>query len=196
MARARGGALTHLDALGQARMVDVSSKPVTAREARAAAEVVMSPEAFAAAASGDLPKGDLLGVVRMAGIVAAKRTPELVPLCHPLKLTYVDVQAVLDAALPGIRLEAAVKCDERTGAEMEALTACAVAGLTAIDMVKAIDPWVRVEGLRMLSKSGGKTGARSRPGGQPTPRSGARAAEQAAPRSGARARQARARAGR
>jgi len=144
-------------------MVDISEKAVTAREARAAAEVVMSEAAFAGAAAGDLPKGELLGVVRLAGIIAAKRTPELVPLCHPLKLTYVDVQAVLDAALPGVRLEATVKCEEKTGAEMEALTACAVAGLTAIDMVKALDPWAALQGLRVLSKSGGKSGSRSRP---------------------------------
>jgi cyclic pyranopterin phosphate synthase len=163
MPRAAGRTLTHVDALGQASMVDVSSKAVTAREARAAADVVMSDAAFALAAAGDLPKGELLGVVRTAGIMAAKRTPELVPLCHPLKLTYVDVQAVLDAALPGLRLRSTVKCIERTGAEMEALTACAVAGLTAVDMVKAVDPWVSVRDLRVLSKSGGKSGSRSRP---------------------------------
>ena len=144
-------------------MVDVTAKAVTSREARAGAEVLMSEAAFAAAAAGDLPKGDLIGVVRVAGVMAAKRTAELVPFCHPLKLTDVDVEAVLDPSLPGVRLEARVRCEERTGAEMEALTACAVAGLTVIDMVKAVDPWASVEGLRVLAKSGGARGGRRRP---------------------------------
>jgi cyclic pyranopterin phosphate synthase len=155
--------LTHIDSTGEARMVDVSDKAVTLREARAAAEVVLSPEAFAAAAGGDLPKGDLLSVVRLAGVMGAKRTHELVPMCHPLRLTGIEVEAVLDPALPGISLRARVACVERTGAEMEALTACAVAGLTAIDMVKAIDPWARVDDLRVLSKKGGRSGSRKRP---------------------------------
>jgi cyclic pyranopterin monophosphate synthase len=155
--------LTHIDSTGEARMVDVSDKAVTLREARAAAEVVFSPEAFAAAAGGDLPKGDLLSVVRLAGVMAAKRTHELVPMCHPLRLTGIEVEAVLDPSLPGISLQARVACVERTGAEMEALTACAVAGLTAIDMVKAIDPWARVDALRVLAKKGGRSGSRKRP---------------------------------
>lgn len=158
------GRLTHVDSsTGEARMVDVSKKDVSLREARAAAEVVISADAFAAAAGGDLPKGDLLSVVRLAGVMAAKRTHELVPMCHPLRLTGIDVEAVLDPSLPGISLQARVRCVERTGAEMEALTACAVAGLTAIDMVKAIDPWAHVEGLRVLSKKGGRSGSRRRP---------------------------------
>ena len=144
-------------------MVDVSRKRETEREAHAEAQVVMSDDAFAAAAAGDLPKGDLITVVRVAGVMAAKRTPELIPLCHPLKLTHVDVEAVLDPSLPGLAIRVAVKCIERTGAEMEALMACAVAGLTAIDMVKAIDPWVRVDSLRVLSKTGGKSGEKRRP---------------------------------
>lgn len=155
--------LSHFDSTGQARMVDVSKKSVTLREARASAQVVISDEAFAAAAAGDLPKGDLLSTVRLAGVMAAKRTHELVPMCHPLRLTGIDVEAVLDASLPGIRLAALVRCVERTGAEMEALTACAVAGLTAIDMIKAIDPWARVEGLQVAAKKGGRSGARTRP---------------------------------
>jgi cyclic pyranopterin phosphate synthase len=146
-------------------MVDVSGKAVTAREARAAADVIMSPDAFAAAAAGDLPKGDLLAVVRLAGVMAAKRTPELVPFCHPLHLTDVDVEAVLDPSLPGVRLRSTVRCVDRTGAEMEALTACAVAGLVAIDMVKAVDPWAQVSSVRVLAKSGGRRGKRRRPGG-------------------------------
>src|SRR3989442_4558219 len=149
-------ALSHIDAAGVARMVDVSRKPVTAREASATARVRMSREAFAAAAAGSLAKGDLQTVVRLAGVMAAKRTPELIPLCHPLKLTHIQVDCVLDAALPGVQLSATVRCQERTGAEMEALTACAIAGLTAIDMVKALDPWATVEGLQALAKRGGK----------------------------------------
>ncbi len=156
--------LSHLDATGQARMVDVSQKRVTLREARATAQVVVSDTAFAAAAAGDLPKGDLLSTVRLAGVMAAKRTHDLVPMCHPLRLTAIDVEAVLDASLPGVRLAARVRCVERTGAEMEALTACAVAGLTAIDMIKAIDPWARVDALQVAAKKGGRGGPRSRPG--------------------------------
>jgi cyclic pyranopterin monophosphate synthase len=144
-------------------MVDVSRKAVTRREARATAEVAMSDAAFAAAAAGNLPKGDLLSVVQLAGVMAAKRTHELVPYCHPLHLTDIDVEAVLDPGLPGLRLRSTVRCVDRTGAEMEALTACAVAGLTAIDMVKAVDPWASVQGLQVAAKSGGKSGSRRRP---------------------------------
>jgi cyclic pyranopterin phosphate synthase len=144
-------------------MVDVSAKPVTARTASAEASVVMSPEAFEAASSGRLPKGDLFGVVRLAGVMAAKRTSELIPFCHPLALTDVDVEADLDPALPGLRLRSSVRCVERTGAEMEALTACAVAGLTVVDMVKAVDPWVSVTDLRVTAKAGGRSGSRRRP---------------------------------
>ncbi|MFY9614822.1 MAG: cyclic pyranopterin monophosphate synthase MoaC [Candidatus Dormiibacterota bacterium] len=155
--------LSHVSPSGRARMVDVSAKAVTTREARAGAEVRMSKAAFAAAAAGDLPKGDLLTVVRLAGVMAAKRTAELVPFCHPLALTDVDVDAVLDASIPGVRLESTVRCVERSGAEMEALTACAVAGLAVIDMVKALDPWASIEAVRVLAKKGGRSGARSRP---------------------------------
>jgi cyclic pyranopterin phosphate synthase len=143
-------------------MVDVSSKEVTRREARAAASVLMSAEAFAAARSGNLPKGDLVAVARLAGIMAAKRTADLVPFCHPLRLTDIDVEVTLDEALPGARLEALVRCVDRTGAEMEALTACAVAGLTVIDMVKAVDPWSTLADVRVLAKSGGRSGSGAR----------------------------------
>jgi len=143
-------------------MVDVSAKDVTAREATAEAQIVMSEPAYAAAAAGELPKGELLDVVRLAGIMAAKRTPELIPFCHPLRLTHVDVEATLDAALPGVRLRATVRCTDRTGVEMEALTACAVAGLTVIDMVKAVDPWARLEGMGVRLKRGGRSGTRRR----------------------------------
>ena len=144
-------------------MVDVSAKPVTAREARAAAAVELSNEAFAAARDGNLPKGDLVGVVRLAGIMAAKRTADLIPFCHPLKLTDVDVEVVFDEALPGVRLSSLIRCVDRTGAEMEALTACAVAGLTVIDMVKAVDPWATLSEVRVMAKSGGHSGSRKRP---------------------------------
>jgi cyclic pyranopterin phosphate synthase len=147
-------------------MVDVTDKKVTARDARAGASVRMSNEAFAAAAAGDLPKGDLVAVVRLAGVMAAKRTAELIPFCHPLKLTGVDVEVVLDPSLPGVRLEAGVRCIDRTGAEMEALTACAIAGLTVVDMVKAVDPWASIEDVRVLAKRGGRSGARERPAGR------------------------------
>jgi len=156
--------LSHLDREGRARMVDISAKAVTAREARAEGRVRMSTEAFEAAARGDLPKGDLLGVVRLAGITGAKRTTDLVPFCHPLHLTDVEVSARLDPGLPGVAIAARVKCVDRTGAEMEALTACSVAALTVIDMVKAVDPWATIEEVRVVAKRGGKSGVRRRPG--------------------------------
>ena len=143
-------------------MVDVSGKAVTAREARAEALVTLSTEAFAAARDGNLPKGDITAVVRLAGIMAAKRTAELIPFCHPLKLTDVDVDVSFDAELPGIRLGALVRCVDRTGAEMEALTACAIAGLAVIDMVKAVDPWATLSQVRVMAKSGGRSGSRQR----------------------------------
>ncbi|MEA2683365.1 MAG: cyclic pyranopterin monophosphate synthase [Chloroflexota bacterium] len=143
-------------------MVDVSGKEVTTREARAEAAVTMSEAAFKAACAGDLPKGDLVAVARLAGIMAAKRTADLVPFCHPLKLTDIDVEVTFDEALPGARLRALVRCVDRTGAEMEALTACAVAGLTVIDMVKAVDPWSTLTDVRVLAKSGGRSGSRTR----------------------------------
>jgi cyclic pyranopterin phosphate synthase len=146
-------------------MVDVSGKAVTSREAKARARVLMSRAAFNAAAAAELPKGDLLGVVRVAGVMAAKRTAELIPFCHPLKLTHVDVDAALDGSLPGVVLLATVRCVDQTGAEMEALTACAVAGLTVIDMVKAVDPWARLEAVEVISKRGGRSGSRRRPAG-------------------------------
>jgi cyclic pyranopterin phosphate synthase len=143
-------------------MVDISAKEVTTREARAAATVTMSPEAFAAARAGDLPKGDLVAVARLAGVMAAKRTSELVPFCHPLRLTDIDVEISFDDAVRGVRLESLVRCVDRSGAEMEALTACAVAGLTVIDMVKAVDPWSQLTDVRVLAKSGGRSGPRVR----------------------------------
>jgi len=126
--------LTHIDPRGEARMVDISEKPVSAREARARGAVRMSPEALAAIVAGNLPKGEVIATARIAGIQAAKRSSELIPMCHPLALTLIEVQCVTDADLPGIRIESLVRCEGKTGAEMEALTAVAVAALTVVDM--------------------------------------------------------------
>ena len=151
--------LTHLDQTGAARMVDVSRKPVTDREATAEAIVVLSPEAYEVALSGAAPKGDVLSTARIAGIMAAKKTSELIPLCHPLPLAKVDIAF---EPLPGrhaLRIAATAKTTAQTGVEMEALTAASVAALTVYDMVKAIDHAAVIEGVRLLEKSGGKSGA-------------------------------------
>ncbi len=150
--------LTHLDAAGAANMVDVSDKAVTAREALAEGLVVMAPETIAVIRAGDAKKGDVLGTARLAGIMASKRTHELIPLCHPLLLTKVRVDCAIDEALPGVRITAEVRVAGQTGVEMEALTAVAVACLTVYDMVKAADRGMRIEGVRLLRKSGGRSG--------------------------------------
>jgi cyclic pyranopterin phosphate synthase len=155
--------LTHLDARGEARMVDVSAKPVTAREARARGAVRMSQKALAAIEAGNLPKGEVIATARIAGIQAAKRTSELIPMCHPLALSAIDVECLADPALPGIRIDARVRCEGKTGAEMEALTAVAVAALTVIDMAKSADRWMTVEGVTLVEKQGGKSGKQRRP---------------------------------
>jgi cyclic pyranopterin monophosphate synthase len=155
--------LTHLDARGEARMVDVSAKPVTAREARARGAVRMSQKALAAIEAGNLPKGEVIATARIAGIQAAKRTSELIPMCHPLALSAIDVECLPDQELPGIRIDARVRCEGKTGAEMEALTAVAVAALTVIDMAKSADRWMTVEGLTLVEKQGGKSGKQRRP---------------------------------
>jgi len=155
--------LTHIDDSGSARMVDVSGKPSTERVATAAARVRCDPATFDLISRGDAPKGDVLGTARIAGIMAAKRTPELIPMCHPLPLTSVDVDLQLDATLPGVRITATARCTAQTGVEMEALTAAAVAALTVVDMAKASDRWMAVEGLGLLSKRGGRSGAVERP---------------------------------
>jgi cyclic pyranopterin monophosphate synthase len=156
-----GSGLTHLGDDGAARMVDVSDRPVTVRTASASGRVLLSPATVAMARAGDLPKGDLTGVVRLAGIQAAKRTPELIPLCHPLAIHGVDVAAeLLDDC---VALTATVRTADRTGVEMEALTAVAVAGLTVIDMVKAVDPAAVLTDIRVESKSGGRSGEWVRP---------------------------------
>ncbi len=155
---ARRRTLTHLGARGQARMVDVSAKTVTEREALAEGRVVMQPETLAIVRSGDAKKGDVLGAARIAGIMAAKRTHELIPLCHPLPISQVEVDVGSDAKLPGVAVRARVKVTAKTGVEMEALTAVAVACLTVYDMVKALDRGMRIEGIRLIEKRGGRSG--------------------------------------
>lgn len=156
--------LTHIDPSGEARMVDISEKPATAREARARGAVRMSREALAAIVAGNLPKGEVMATARIAGIQAAKRTSELIPMCHPLALTLIEVQCVSDDDLPGIRVESLVRCEGKTGAEMEALTAVAVAALTVVDMAKSADRWMTIEGVALVEKRGGKSGTQRRPG--------------------------------
>ena len=147
--------LSHVDAAGRARMVDVSGKPVTERVAMAEGQVRMSREAFDQVAANAVAKGDVLAVAEVAGVMAAKRTGELIPLCHPLGLDLVTVEAKLAPELPGVRLSATAKVTGRTGVEMEALTAVSVACLTVYDMVKAIDRAMCIEGIRLTSKTGG-----------------------------------------
>jgi cyclic pyranopterin phosphate synthase len=154
--------LTHTDDSGHARMVDVSAKDVTAREARASGRVLLSAEAIAALRAGQVPKGDALAVARIAGIQAAKRTPDLVPLCHPIAIHAVTVD--LDVADDAVEIFATVRTADRTGVEMEALTSVAVAALALIDMVKAVDPAAVISDVRVEEKTGGKTGAWRRPG--------------------------------
>ena len=148
--------LPHLNASGQARMVDVSAKPVSARTATAAGFVRLSAECVAALRSGDVPKGDALAVARIAGIQGAKKTPDLVPLCHPLSISGVDVVAEVTDA--GVALSATVKTTDRTGVEMEALTAVSVAALAVVDMIKALDRDAVITDVRVLAKSGGRRG--------------------------------------
>ena len=150
--------LTHIAASGEAHMVDVSDKAVSARVAVAAGQVVMQAATLALIREGDAKKGDVLGTARLAGIMAAKRTHELIPLCHPIGLAKVTVDLTLDDALPGVRVEAMTKVAGQTGVEMEALTAVSIACLTIYDMVKAADRGMRIEGIRLLQKSGGKSG--------------------------------------
>jgi cyclic pyranopterin phosphate synthase len=150
--------LTHVDEHGSARMVDVSAKQVTQRTAVARARVRMSPGTAAAIEAGDAPKGDVLGVARIAGVQAAKRTGELIPLCHPLGLDHVDVDAEVDPAAGLVTLTATATVEARTGVEMEAMTAAAVAALTVYDMVKGLERGVAIEDVVLLSKSGGRSG--------------------------------------
>jgi cyclic pyranopterin phosphate synthase len=149
--------LTHFDAGGNAVMVDVAAKPVTDRAATACARVVMRPETLRMIVAGSASKGDVLGVARIAGIMAAKRTAELIPLCHPLPLSSVRVELVPEGT-DAIAITAVVGTSGRTGVEMEALTAASVAALTVYDMCKAVDRGMRIEALRVVAKSGGKSG--------------------------------------
>jgi cyclic pyranopterin phosphate synthase len=153
-----GASLTHIGAAGEARMVDVTEKPATERLAIAAGRVVMSQATLDLIVAGNAKKGDVLGTARIAGIMAAKRTSELIPLCHPLALSKVTLDIVPDAKLPGCRVRASVKVTGPTGVEMEALTAVSVACLTIYDMIKAVERGVRIEGIHLVEKKGGKSG--------------------------------------
>ena len=151
-------ALTHFDAEGDAHMVDVSEKAVTSRVAKAESYIKMTPETLDIITEGRAKKGDVLGVARLAGIMAAKRTADLIPLCHPLPITKVSVDLTADPALPGIRILATVKTTGQTGVEMEALTAASVTALTVYDMAKAVDKAMEIGGTRVVLKDGGKSG--------------------------------------
>ena len=150
--------LSHFDAKGEAHMVDVSDKEVTDRMAIARGSVTMTPETLAMIVEGRAKKGDVLAVARLAGIMGAKKTSDLIPLCHPLPITKVALDLTVDDALPGVQIEATVKTSGQTGVEMEALTAVSVASLTLYDMVKAVDKAMRLGDIRLVFKDGGKSG--------------------------------------
>lgn len=150
--------LSHLDQQGQAQMVDVSTKAVTQRQAIAAAQVRMHVATLTTIEQGNAPKGDVLGTARLAGIMAAKQTAQLIPLCHPLPLHKIEVQITADQDLPGYQIRASVTTKAETGVEMEALTAVSVAALTLYDMAKALEKSIQIESIRLLSKTGGKSG--------------------------------------
>jgi cyclic pyranopterin phosphate synthase len=155
--------LSHLDEHATARMVDVSAKAESERVAVAEGRVRCDAATLRLVETGLAAKGDVLGVARVAGVLAAKRTAELIPLCHPLPLTHVDVDLACDASLPGVRIRATARTVGRTGVEMEALTAVAVAGLTVVDMIKSTDRWASLEGIGMVAKRGGRSGSVERP---------------------------------
>jgi cyclic pyranopterin phosphate synthase len=150
--------LTHLDIAGKAAMVDVGEKAITTREAIAEGAVVMEPATLRLILEGLAKKGDVIAIARIAGIMAAKKTHELIPLCHPLLLTKVSIDIEPDPALPGLRVTGLARVSGQTGVEMEALTAVSVACLTIYDMAKAVDRFMRIEGIRLLEKTGGKSG--------------------------------------
>ncbi|MGA8712738.1 MAG: cyclic pyranopterin monophosphate synthase MoaC [Roseiarcus sp.] len=154
----RTGALTHIGVRGEARMVDVSEKDATSRVAIAEARVRMGRATLQAILAGDAKKGDMIGAARIAGIMAAKKTADLIPLCHPLQLSKIEVDIKPDESLPGLKVRAEARCVGPTGVEMEALTAVAVACLTVYDMAKAIDRGMSIEGVRLVEKRGGKSG--------------------------------------
>jgi cyclic pyranopterin phosphate synthase len=161
LSRADEVPLSHLDQAGHARMVDVSRKDVTARQARASGRVLLSPRAIAALRAGEVPKGDALAVARIAGIQGAKKTPDLVPLCHPIGLHAVSVDLAVED--DGVAITAVARTADRTGVEMEALTSVTVAALALIDMIKAVDPAAVITDVRVEEKTGGKTGVWRRP---------------------------------
>lgn len=150
--------LTHLDDEGRAHMVDVGAKPDTQRTAIAGGEIKMRLETFRMIAAGTMKKGDVLTTAQLAGVMAAKRTADLIPLCHPLSLSYIDVRLQLDEALPGVRITAEVRNTGKTGVEMEALTAVSVAALTIYDMAKAVEKTMTIQNIRLLEKHGGVSG--------------------------------------
>jgi cyclic pyranopterin phosphate synthase len=150
--------LTHIDADGNARMVDVSDKDVTRRSATAGCRVIMQPETIALIRDGALKKGDVLSIARIAGIIGAKKTSELIPLCHPLLINKADVELSIDDGANAVVIEATVRVDGKTGVEMEALTAASVTALTVYDMVKAVDRGTQITDIRLLHKAGGKSG--------------------------------------
>ncbi len=150
--------LTHFDDEGRPRMVDVSAKPVTARVAIARGRVRMEPATLSQVMDGGVAKGDVIGVAELAGIMAAKRTGDLIPLCHPLGLDAVEVRIAPDPELPGLAVTAEVRCTGRTGIEMEAMTAVSIACLTIYDMLKAVDRGIVIEAVELVAKSGGKSG--------------------------------------
>ncbi len=152
------GKLTHLDETGRAHMVDVGDKPVTERLAIARGEVLMRKETLELIRAGAMKKGDVLTVAQIAGISGAKRTSELIPLCHPLPITHIEVSLALDRDLPGVIITATVKTTDRTGVEMEALTAVSVAALTVYDMAKAVEKTMRIQNIRLVEKHGGRSG--------------------------------------
>lgn len=152
------GGFTHFDPAGHAAMVDVSAKPITARTATARALVVMQPATLAMIQQGSAKKGDVLGVARLAGIMGAKRTADLIPLCHPLPISSVTLDLAADPAANAVAISATVRTTGQTGVEMEALTAASVAALTVYDMCKAVDRSMRIEALRVIYKAGGKSG--------------------------------------
>jgi len=176
--------LTHVDRSGRPRMVDVSAKPVTARRATAEAFVALAPETLSLVIDGGGSKGDVLTVAELAGVMAAKRTSELIPLCHPLPLTDVVVTVTPDRAAGGLRIRAETATNDRTGVEMEALTAVSIAALTVYDMVKGVERGVEVRSVRLLDKSGGASGEWHRADDQPRAprRSGGRAAGRVKPK--------------
>ena len=153
-----GGKLTHLDNAGAAAMVDVGAKPVSERVAVASGAVRMKPETLELILSGNAKKGDVLAAARIAGIMAAKKTSDLIPLCHPLALTKVEIDIAPDETLPGLTVAATARVNGQTGVEMEALTACTVACLTIYDMAKAVDRGMEIVSVRLLEKKGGKSG--------------------------------------